>query len=73
MSAAGVAVKDKDIAKYRAVYAATYGVDLDKRAATEQLHRLLLQMQTIYRPITSKQARSLKNENETKYGHASTQ
>lgn len=66
-----VAVTEKDIAKYQRVHQQIYGTVLSKEAATRRLHKLLRQMQAMYRPVSASQLLELKNEDEQRHGNRS--
>lgn len=46
---------DKDIAKFKALYKAKTGIELDNNEARRQLSLLVRQMEIVYQPITKKQ------------------
>jgi hypothetical protein len=53
------------------VHQQIYGTVLDRETATQRLHKLLRQMQVMYRPVMALQVSELKNEDEQRHGHRS--
>jgi hypothetical protein len=49
-------VEDKDIANFKRLYSARFGVELDDEMARRKLIALLKQMEVVYQPIKRKDA-----------------
>lgn len=44
-------VEEKDIAKFKTLYAARFGIELDDEVARRKLTALVKQMEVVYQPI----------------------
>lgn len=55
-------ITNKDIKWLQKQYYDRFGITLDKETAHRKLHKLVRQMELIYRPITKKQASIIKKE-----------
>lgn len=49
-------MEEKDIAKFKELYAARFGVELDDEMARRKLTALVKQMEVVYQPIKRKDA-----------------
>ena len=55
----GVAITDKDVAKYQSIYKKKFGKEIDTQEARKQLTSLVGMMGAIYKPITKEQVEEL--------------
>lgn len=61
-------IEEKDIAKFKELYEARYGTELDDEVARRKLVLLVKQMEVVYQPIRRKDAEYVNgdvNHNET--------
>lgn len=49
-------IEDKDIAKFKALYAARFNIELEDEAARRKLVALVKQMEVVYQPIKREDA-----------------
>lgn len=54
-----VEITNKDVSEFQALYKSKFGKELDYQAAREKLTMLLLQVKTVYQPVTTEQLEEL--------------
>ena len=52
-------ITEKDVKEFQDLYKAKFGKELDYQTARQKLTKLVLQMKTIYQPITKEQLEEL--------------
>ena len=59
-------ITEKDVKDFQKLYKSKFGKDIDPQTARHKLTMLVLQMKTVYQPITQEQVDELARRNEMK-------